>query len=84
MSCCAAVYLSAGTAMARWFHGFSMSAWHGNAELRTAQYQASFDPQRSLDLAKSIVYAKIMNCRTLLMRNHRGEERPKALLRALT
>jgi CRISPR-associated protein Cas1 len=60
-----------------------MSAWHGNAELRTAQYQASFDPQRSLDLAKSIVYTKIMNCRTLLMRNHRGEERPKALLRAL-
>lgn len=63
-----------------WFHGFSMSSWHGNVELRTAQYRASFDIEACLRLARSFVRAKILNCRTMLRRNWRGEDKPGRLL----
>ncbi len=66
-----------------WFIGHTQGTGHKNVELRTAQYRASFDPSICLRLAKSFVRAKIMNCRTLLRRNWRGEEKPEDLKRDL-
>ncbi len=63
-----------------WFLGWSCGTGHRNVELRIAQYRASFDDDRCLRLARSFVRAKILNCRTLLRRNWRGEEKPRALL----
>ncbi len=63
-----------------WFLGYSCTMGHKNVELRTAQYQASFDERRCLDLARTFVRAKIHNCRTLLRRNWRGEEKPQEVL----
>jgi CRISPR-associated protein Cas1 len=40
----------------------------GNVHLRVAQYEATSDPQRSLDLAKLVVAAKIANSRMLVRR----------------
>jgi len=56
-----------------WFMGHSHGVGHKNVELRTAQYKGSFDEQVCLVLARGLVRAKILNCRTLLRRNWRGE-----------
>ncbi len=64
-----------------WFLGHTVGVGHKNVELRTAQYQGSFDPDVCLALARSFIRAKILNCRTLLRRNWRGEEAPTALAR---
>ncbi|MFO7840393.1 MAG: CRISPR-associated endonuclease Cas1 [Desulfosalsimonadaceae bacterium] len=56
-----------------WFMGYTTGIAHKNVELRTAQYKKSFDNQACLMLAKSLVAAKIANCRTLLRRNWREE-----------
>ncbi len=56
-----------------WFMGHTIGTGHKNVELRTNQYKASFDPERCLSLARSLVAAKIANCRTLLRRNWRGD-----------
>lgn len=66
-----------------WFLGHSIGTGHKNVELRTAQYQGSFDDQICLRLAKSLVKAKILNSRTLLRRNWRGEDSPKSALSRL-
>jgi CRISPR-associated endonuclease Cas1 len=66
-----------------WFLGHSIGVGHKNVELRTAQYQASFDDRVCLRLARGLVRAKIMNSRTLLRRNWREEEKPEALLEEL-
>ncbi len=66
-----------------WFLGHSIGTGHKNVELRTAQYRASFDPQACLRIARGLVQAKILNSRTLLRRNWRGEEKPAALLASL-
>jgi len=66
-----------------WFLGHSVATGHKNVELRTAQYRASFDPAQCLQIAKALVRTKIANCRTLLRRNWRGEERPAPLLEDL-
>lgn len=66
-----------------WFLGYSTSTGHKNVELRTAQYRASFDEQTCLRIARGLVKAKILNCRTLLRRNWRGGDKPEALLAAL-
>ncbi len=70
-----------------WFMGHTIGTGHKNVELRTNQYRASFDPERCLALARSLVAAKIANCRTLLRRNWRGtdsqEKAPPGLLSAL-
>ncbi len=67
-----------------WFMGHTIGTGHKNVELRTNQYRASFDPKRCLALARSLVAAKIANCRTLLRRNWRGnndqEKAPPGLL----
>lgn len=66
-----------------WFLGHTVSTGHKNVELRTAQYQASFNERTCLRIAKGLVQTKIMNCRTLLRRNWRGEDDPEGLLDSL-
>ena len=66
-----------------WFFGHSIGTGHKNVELRTAQYQASFDEQVCLRIAKVLVHTKILNSRTLLRRNWRGEEKPADVLDGL-
>jgi CRISPR-associated endonuclease Cas1/CRISPR-associated protein Cas4 len=60
-----------------WFYGHSIGTGHKNVELRTAQYRASFDPERCLAIARALVRDKILNSRTLLRRNWRNEQRPE-------
>jgi CRISPR-associated protein Cas1 len=55
-----------------WFVGHTVGTGHRNVETRTFQYQASFDKQKCLNLARGWVAAKIANCRTMLRRNWRG------------
>jgi len=52
-----------------WFVGHTVGVGHRNGETRTCQYRASFDDAVCLQLARSLVAAKIANCRTLLRRN---------------
>jgi CRISP-associated protein Cas1 len=66
-----------------WFHGHSIGTGHKNVELRTAQYRGSFDEQVCHLLARGWVRAKILNCRTLLRRNWRGDNKPKDITRRL-
>lgn len=64
-----------------WFLGHSHGTGHKNVELRTAQYQRSFDPAACLHIARRLVANKIVNCRTLLRRNIKDpDEESKALL----
>lgn len=66
-----------------WFLGHTVGTGHKNVELRTAQYRASFDEHACLILAKGLVRAKILNCRTLLRRNWRGDEPPDRIVSLL-
>ncbi len=52
-----------------WFIGHTVGTGHKNVMTRTLQYQASFDVQTCLRLARWLVVGKIHNCRTLLRRN---------------
>ena len=62
-----------------WFLGHTAGIGHKNVELRTAQYRASFDEMICLKLARDLVRTKILNCRTLMRRNWRGEDKPELL-----
>jgi CRISPR-associated protein Cas1 len=53
-----------------WFTGQTVSHDSKNVELRLAQYKATQDEHRCLALARGFVASKILNCRTLLRRNH--------------
>ena len=66
-----------------WFIGHSVGVGHKNVELRTAQYRASFDERLCLRLARGLVRAKVLNARTLLRRNWRGEDKPERLMAEL-
>ncbi|MCS6877678.1 MAG: CRISPR-associated endonuclease Cas1 [Geminicoccaceae bacterium] len=66
-----------------WFLGLAQGTGHRNVELRTAQYGASFDEHRCLELARGFVSAKIRNARTILRRNWRGEQPPERELAEL-
>jgi CRISPR-associated protein Cas1 len=66
-----------------WFFGHTIGTGHKNVELRTAQYRASFEQHACLAIARGLVRAKIQNCRTLLRRNWRAEDKPDALLEQL-
>jgi len=66
-----------------WFLGHTQSTGHKNVELRSAQYQASFDRQRCLRIARGLVEAKIRNSRVLLRRNWREGSMPEDLGRDL-
>ena len=63
-----------------WFLGHTIGNGHKNVELRTAQYQGSFDEQVCLRIAKALTRAKIQNCRTLMRRNWRGADAPDDLM----
>jgi CRISPR-associated protein Cas1 len=53
-----------------WFCGYTAGHDSKNVELRLAQYAATQDRERCLKLARGFVASKILNCRTLLRRNH--------------
>jgi CRISP-associated protein Cas1 len=61
-----------------WFSGQASGHDSKNVELRLAQYAASQDRNRCLTLARGFVASKILNCRTLLRRNHAAPD-PVAL-----
>ncbi|HEX7060484.1 MAG TPA: CRISPR-associated endonuclease Cas1 [Woeseiaceae bacterium] len=61
------------------FIGHTIGTGHKNVELRTAQYRASFDDRRCLHIARVLVRNKILNARTLLRRNWRGDDKPEVL-----
>ncbi len=65
------------------FIGHTIGTGHKNVELRTAQYRASFDERQCLRIARGLVQTKILNARTLLRRNWRGEDKPKTLFDAM-
>lgn len=68
-----------------WFYGHTIGNGHGNVELRTAQYAASFDETECLRIAKAIVDSKIANQRTLLRRNWKSDEKnPQSILNGLS
>lgn len=56
--------------MGGFFFGMLSGLTHKNVLLRQKQFRAAFDSDVCLDIARHLVFAKIMNCRTLLMRNH--------------
>lgn len=62
-----------------WFLGHTTGLGHRNVELRTAQYRASVDEMICRKLARDLVRTKIFNCRTLMRRNWRGEDKPEQL-----
>jgi CRISPR-associated protein Cas1 len=55
-----------------WFIGQTIGHDSKNVELRLAQYAATRDPERCLRLARGFVASKVLNCRTLLRRNHQS------------
>ncbi len=66
-----------------WFIGHTQGTGHNNVELRTAQYRASFETHTCVQIARNLIRAKILNCRTFLRRNWRGTEKPRDLLDGL-
>ena len=64
-----------------WFRGMAHGVGHRNVEIRTAQYRSSFDDGFRLRFSRDLVAAKIVNQRTILRRNWRGDgESRKAAL----
>ncbi len=64
-----------------WFRGIAHGVGHRNVEVRTAQYRHSFDPNYCLAFARDLVATKIVNQRTILRRNWRGDrDARKAIL----
>ena len=61
-----------------WFAGQAIGHDSKNVELRLAQYAATQNRERCLNLARGFVSSKILNCRTLLRRNHSSPD-PVAL-----
>lgn len=59
-----------------WFCGQAVGHDSKNVELRLAQYAGTQSRERCLHLARGFVASKILNCRTLLRRNH---ESPSAV-----
>jgi CRISPR-associated protein Cas1 len=59
-------YFSSGA----WFYGITTGHTHKNVLLRARQFQTAADSASSLRIARTLIASKIMNCRTLLMRNH--------------
>ncbi|MGI5844036.1 MAG: CRISPR-associated endonuclease Cas4g/Cas1g [Candidatus Xenobium sp.] len=52
-----------------WFSGMTQGPGHKNILLRQTQFRAAFDPDRCCTIARELVAAKILNCRTMLRRN---------------
>ncbi len=64
-----------------WFYGMTQGLGHKNVLLRQAQYAGAVDFTTCLQVARDLVNVKILNCRTMLRRNH--TESPEAALRDL-
>ena len=60
-----------------WFFGHTVGLGHKNAELRGAQYRASFTSAVALSVVRSLVAAKARNARTMIRRNWRGEDQAR-------
>lgn len=58
-----------------WFIGHCVGTGHKNVLTRTLQYQNSFDDRKCLRIARRLVSTKIHNCRTLLRRNWKSDEK---------
>ncbi len=57
-----------------WFRGIAQGIGHKNAEIRTAQYRASFNEVIKLTFSKELMAAKIFNQRTMIRRNFKGNK----------
>ena len=55
-----------------WVLGHTVSTGHRNVAIRIAQSRAAFDERRSLAFARTLVAAKIRNCRVFLRRNFKA------------
>lgn len=64
-----------------WFYGITTGMAHKNIALRQRQYAVASEPDASLSIARAFISGKILNSRTMLMRNHR--EPPDSDLRSL-
>ncbi len=53
-----------------WFYGLLRGMDHKNVDLRMCQFKKADDKKFSAKLARSLIHGKIMNCRTLVRRNH--------------
>lgn len=63
-----------------WFRGIAHGLGHKNVEIRTAQYRKSFDDEFNIRFSRDLVGAKILNQRTIIRRNWKGEESEKKLI----
>lgn len=57
-----------------WFIGHTISTGHPNIDIRIAQFRTAEDTHRCLKIARALVSAKILNCRTLLRRNWKPDQ----------
>lgn len=64
-----------------WLRGIARGLDHRNVDIRIEQYRKSFDAEFCKQFAQDLVMAKIMNQRTMVRRNWKGdhEERRKVL-----
>ena len=68
-----------------WFRGISHGIGHKNVEIRTAQYRMSFNEKEKLLFSKELIEAKILNQRTMMRRNYKGEvDKKNHILEELT
>ena len=68
-----------------WFRGMAHGLGHRNVEIRTEQYRLSFDKHLCMQFSRNLVAAKILNQRTILRRNWRGDkDSRKAVLNSLS
>jgi CRISPR-associated endonuclease Cas1/CRISPR-associated protein Cas4 len=66
-----------------WYYGTATGLGQRNVHQRLNQFRGAFSDSTCLHIARSLIRAKILNCRTLLRRNWRGDEAPESLLKQL-
>lgn len=64
-----------------WFYGITRGHSIKNVFLRIKQFQVAADEQECLKIARKMIFAKIRNQRTMLMRNH--SEPPQDVIKKL-
>ncbi len=52
-----------------WFKGITSGMSHKNVILRIKQYETFINEEKSIKIARRMIWGKIRNCRTLLRRN---------------
>jgi len=63
------------------FFGITQGMAHKNIELRRAQFRLAENDEQATLVARAFIRAKLLNCRTMLRRNHR--DAPLSVLRSL-